>query len=246
MTMSYREFLPHPQLRDHIDAYWTVITADTAAPAMDRILPDGCVDIILNLGTSVPVTTHQCTLEPGAAYFVGAMTRFSLTMRRPGARLLGIRFKPGCFNAFYRVSLQAFTDRVLPFDPALTSDRDAFSGPDFIRALDECLLHRINGVGHTLLPLIGEIYACKGQISVDRIAARHFMENRRLQRSFKQYTGLTPKAFAGVVRYRFAMQQIKARRNSSLLEIAFDTGYYDHAHLSNEIKKYTGLQPTEL
>ena len=42
-------------------------------------------------------------------------------------------------------------------------------------------------------------------------------------------------------------EQIKERgADSSLLEIAFETGYYDHAHLANAIKKYTGLQPSQL
>lgn len=245
-VMSYREYHPHPQLRDHIDAYWTVQTDETAMPLPDRILPDGCVDIILNLGTAVPVTSHHLRLEPGTVYLVGAMTRFSVTLPRQRAHLLGIRFKPGCFNAFYRMSLQSLTDRMLPFDPALGAGHAAFAGDDAVRLLDDCLLRRVNGVQHTLLPLIKEIYDHQGQIMIDRLARKHFMENRRLERSFKQHTGLTPKAFANLVRFRFALQRIRSRRNSSLLEIAFDSGYYDHAHLTNEIKKYTGLQPSQL
>lgn len=32
----------------------------------------------------------------------------------------------------------------------------------------------------------------------------------------------------------------------SLLDIAFECGYYDHSHLTNEIKRITGLTPTQL
>jgi AraC-like DNA-binding protein len=244
--MSYQEYLPHPQLRSYIDAYWTVSAAGRPAAVTDRILPDGCVDIILNLGTAVPVTSHHTILQAGASYLVGTMTRFSLTLVQPGAQLLGIRFRPGCFNAFYRLSLQTFTDQLQAFDPALHTDQDAFSGNDFVQVLDQCLLQRIQEVQHPLLPLIADIYALKGQVNVDHIARKHFMEQRRLERSFKQHTGLTPKAFAGLVRYRFALQRIRERGQSSLLEIAFDTGYYDHAHLTNEIRKYTGLAPSQL
>jgi AraC-like DNA-binding protein len=32
----------------------------------------------------------------------------------------------------------------------------------------------------------------------------------------------------------------------SLLRIAFELGYYDHAHLTNEFKRYAGIRPSEL
>ncbi|WP_432714588.1 AraC family transcriptional regulator [Pedobacter sp.] len=32
----------------------------------------------------------------------------------------------------------------------------------------------------------------------------------------------------------------------SLTQIAFASGYYDQAHLCNEIKEYAGLTPTQL
>ena len=32
----------------------------------------------------------------------------------------------------------------------------------------------------------------------------------------------------------------------SLLDIAFECGFYDHSHLTNEIKKNTGFSPSEL
>jgi AraC-like DNA-binding protein len=245
--MSYQEFLPHPELRSCIDAYWTVCIDGHVhdLPVTDRILPDGCVDIILNQGTAVPVVSNHIILQPGQVYLIGTMTRFSLTLLHQGARLLGIRFKPGCFNAFYHLSLQSLTDRIQLFDPAFSIDHDAFTGSDFVQALDRCLMQKITGVEHMLLPVIADIYDLKGQVSVDRLARKHFMENRRLERSFKQHTGLTPKAFANLVRYRFALQRIKQRRESSLLEIAFDAGYYDHAHLANEIRKYTGLPPSQ-
>ena len=34
--------------------------------------------------------------------------------------------------------------------------------------------------------------------------------------------------------------------NESLLRMAYDLGYYDHAHLTNEFKKYAGILPSEL
>lgn len=38
----------------------------------------------------------------------------------------------------------------------------------------------------------------------------------------------------------------KKSSEKSMLEIAFEHGYYDHAHLANAIKAYTGATPKEL
>lgn len=70
---------------------------------------------------------------------------------------------------------------------------------------------------------------------------------RQLERCFKKHIGITPKEFANIIRFQFAFSKIKHNeQRKSLLDIAFDTGYYDHAHLSNAIKRYTGLAPSQL
>ena len=35
----------------------------------------------------------------------------------------------------------------------------------------------------------------------------------------------------------------RSRENSSFLDSAFECGFYDHSHLTNEIKRKTGLLP---
>jgi AraC-like DNA-binding protein len=59
--------------------------------------------------------------------------------------------------------------------------------------------------------------------------------------------GISPKEYINFVRYQFALQQIKQNNSQkSLLDIAIETGFYDHSHLTNEIKKYSGLLPSQL
>ena len=52
--ITYREITPHVALSPYIDAYWTV-DGDNTACLPDKILPDACVDIILNTG---PAPSH--------------------------------------------------------------------------------------------------------------------------------------------------------------------------------------------
>jgi AraC-like DNA-binding protein len=97
------------------------------------------------------------------------------------------------------------------------------------------------------LPVITDITQRQGQISVENLSKKHFITSRQLERSFKEHTGLSPKKFINFVRYQFALKTIQTHASTkSLGDIAFDYGYYDHSHLTNEVKKYSGLLPSEL
>jgi AraC-like DNA-binding protein len=98
-----------------------------------------------------------------------------------------------------------------------------------------------------LFPVIDIINHYKGQITVDTLAKNSFTSVRQLERNFKQHIGTGPKEFINFVRYETAIRYIRRyAATRSLQDIAYDTGYYDHAHLTNEIKRYTGLAPSQL
>nr|WP_291142910.1 AraC family transcriptional regulator [Flavobacterium sp. UBA7680] len=50
-----------------------------------------------------------------------------------------------------------------------------------------------------------------------------------------------------MVRFQNTLNVIKnADQNRNLFDISFECGFYDHSHLTNNIKKYSGLTPSEL
>ncbi|MCF2443669.1 hypothetical protein L0657_06855 [Dyadobacter sp. CY345] len=56
--MSYIQFQPHPKLTPFIDGCWKV-TGVGPELKTQKILPDGCVDIILNIGDD-PARSYIC------------------------------------------------------------------------------------------------------------------------------------------------------------------------------------------
>jgi len=229
--MSYQQYKPHPALRPYIDAYWTV----KSGPARTRILPDGCVDLICNFGS--PVTSDNNILAPDHVYLIGTMTRFSDTVSTAETNLLGIRFKPGAFALFYDHPLQEATDQCMEFDRALLN----------ITNLDQYFLHKQKKTTHALLPVISDIITENGNSKISTLTKKHFITERQLERNFKQYTGISPKAFSNIIRFRAIVDQIRNNPAKDSLEtIAFRNGYYDHAHLTHEIKRYTGKTPVQL
>src|SRR5688500_10194928 len=120
--MIYKEVKPHPALVDYIDAFWTT-TSDGKKIVSEKILPDGCVDIILNLGDDVKTDNGTFDIKNGKAYLVGTMKHFKIVEMKPETNLLGIRFKPAAFSSFYKfTSLHQITDITVEFEEKLSPD----------------------------------------------------------------------------------------------------------------------------
>lgn len=244
--MTYRQFKPHPLLASYIDTYWTV-TGDEGVRGSAKILPDGCVDIIFNLGEDCATGDSDLMMKNAKAYLVGTMTRFKEIMIQPSASLLGIRFRPAAFPVFYKyISLHEVTDRTIEFEGSLAPDlKKMMQYP--IGYLNDFFLARLNAPRHTLSCVAEDIEEHKGRIGVETLAKRHFTTARQLERHFKQHVGTSPKEFINLVRYQAALRNIRNNYSErSLLDIALECGYYDHSHLANEVKKYTGVAPSSI
>lgn len=241
--MSYQQFKPHPALQHCIDVYWMVTSGVAEGTVTSRILPDGCVDIICNLGSPVTSSRENSVMAPDHVYLIGTMTRFTDSVNQPDALLIGIRFKPGGFALFYDLPLHEAADQCLEFNRSLL---DVVGPANLVNNLNSYFLRK-QQTNHTLLPVLTDIIQQKGTTRISAIAKKHFVTERQLERNFKRYTGVSPKAFSNIIRFRSITEQIKHNTAKNSFEtIALENGYYDHAHLANEIKKYTGYTPAQL
>ena len=89
-----------------------------------------------------------------------------------------------------------------------------------------------------------EIRKFNGNIKLTELAKSNFISLRQLERRFKKYIGITLKEFSTIIRFNSTKHLIANNHKTSLLEIAFDMGYYDHAHLNTEFKRMAGENPS--
>ncbi|MBW8523855.1 helix-turn-helix domain-containing protein [Chryseobacterium chendengshani] len=244
--MTYLEIKPHILLQNYIDSYWCVKTGLIHQPMMIKLLPDGCIDIILNLGADILSENGNYVMKSGTATLVGTMTVFKNTFIQNDTHLIGIRFKPLGFSAFYIYdSLHAITNKSIEFEKKLLPN----IFPNNLEAkdiLDGYFLEKLNQKYNPLRNILSNINNYKGLITVDQLAKDNCISNRQLERNFKHFIGTSPKEYLNFVRYQLALKMIKQRAgNRSLLDIAFETGFYDHSHLTNQVKKRTGLPPSQ-
>ena len=244
--MIYQQFEPHPALAPYIDAYW-VATGETGGSGREKILPDGCIDILFNLGDDCLTTDNLSVLDSGKTYLVGTMTRFKENIMQPENHILGVRFKPAAFTLFYEYpTIYKLADETVEFESKFSPDRET-TAKYFTTYLNHFFLSKLSQPKRSFFTVVSDIQNLNGQITVAALAQKHFTTVRQLERHFNQQMGISPKEFINLVRYQHTFQKIRNNTSSqSLLEIAFECGYYDHSHLTNEIKKYTGVAPALL
>jgi AraC-like DNA-binding protein len=243
--MKYTEFKPAPALTPYIDAYWTA-TGDETGLKTEKILPDACIDIIFNLGADCQTESNTYLLKSRQAYLIGTMIRFKETLMQPETKLVGIRFKPAAFSVFYQhPSLYKLTDRTIELDKTQSPDVESTIKYS-VAYLDNFFLRKLSQPKRSIFPIVADIQQSNGLLNVATLAEKYFTTIRQLERAFNQQMGISPKEFINLVRYQSTLRKIQQNTtNKSLLEIAFECGYYDHSHLTNEIKKYTGAAPSQ-
>jgi AraC-like DNA-binding protein len=244
--MNYSEAAPHPALSKYVDAYWTA-SGSSKTSAIEKILPDGCVDIIFNVGNDCYTDNGAVLMKNERTYLVGTMTKFKETEMDTSTRLVGIRFKPGTFLAFFNYApLCDVANRTVEMDTRFCFNTDLMIRSPF-NFLDKLLFTNLKSPNQHLLEQIQSVQKSKGQIKIDELACAHCTTVRQLERNFKQYLGISPKEFVNLVRYQNVKAAIEQRKpGESLLSIAFDFGYYDHAHLTNHFTEHHGCAPSSL
>ncbi len=241
--MKYNQFQAHPMLANYIDAYW--IVSGEVGLQTEKILPDGCVDLIFNAGEACITDNGNFTMHHGRFYLVGTMTSVKKVNMRAETKLFGIRFKPAAFYHFFRFSsLHEIKNATIEFEKKFSPEIPR-GVQNVFTYLDGFLVNRLSKPRYNLLPVVADVQDQMGHIDIKTLAQDHCMTLRQLERLFKQQIGITPKEFSNFVRYQHAHSMIQKNvSNRSLEDIAFECGYYDHSHLTNEFKRYTGSSPS--
>ncbi len=57
--MNYQTFQPHSDLESLVKCYWTLEVPTEKNPPRQRIIPDGCIEMIFILGDDIKRYTHE-------------------------------------------------------------------------------------------------------------------------------------------------------------------------------------------
>lgn len=249
--MTHREFAPDPILRQDIRCLWTLDETQTEFNR-DPVIPDSYVELVFNYGAPMRLVNEDGTSVELPRVYLNGLQKGPLRFQAEGqAQFVAVRF--------YAWSIQPLLDSlpnsVMPLGGRWNDLADALvaairrSGEaEAIAELQQVMVDAYQRVHPEALPVVrtaGELlYASSGLIRMEAVADRAYLSLRQLERRFKELTGVTPKSFARLIRYEAVRNRLYVDPTQSLLDLVYEYGYTDQAHLTHDFKSYTSLTPS--
>ena len=252
--MKYFESAPSIAVSRFVKCYW-VLEDDSPANFVQTIVPDGCCELILNLGRPFQSQKSEQWHSQPACFFVGQITGPFLV--RPGgpATVIGVRFQPHGASQLLGLPMDELTDSVVSLDDIsrrlhcrFERLRELCSVSEQLAALDRILLEHSERIekDDTLVSVaVGECVRTGGLIGVRHLADRIGLSSRQFERRFRSAVGISPKLFCRMQRLQRVFQAM-ANPQSNWVDTAVDCGYYDQAHLIRDFREFSGTTPTAL
>ncbi len=237
----YQEIRPSKRCNHLIDSFWTFSTTEVGE--CFKVLPDTCVDLIFDL-----------TKNKG--FVSGIMSNFQMIKVAKKSDLIGVRLKTENFGSLCKrplyetKNLRTELSQIVSVCEEYTTSQlnhreETVDKVQFLESLVLTSLYKnYQRQDNLVLSVAQKIRSLKGNIDIGSAAIAHNISLRQLERRFKNYIGLTIKEFSNVVRFNHTKKLIKSLTETSLLEIAFDSGFFDHAHMHHEIKRISGENPS--
>ncbi len=235
--MFYREFAPGGNAGRFVDRYW--VLEGSAPGAVQRVVPDGRPELILNQGQpSESWTGGEWRTQP-QCFLAGQLTG-PLLLRSAGAtRILGVRFRPGGAGQLLGMPVEELTDHVVAAgDLGLQS----LAGSSTLSEIERTLLHLERGSEDALVDEAARLLGRAADVGAT--AAALGVSPRQLERRFKTRVGMSPKHFARIRRFQRVFPAIE--EGSDWVDAAASCGYYDQAHLIRDFRTFAGEPPSQL
>ena len=246
--MNYRQYQPSEPAARFVACYWTLEETPGAVRAVQRIVPDGCPEMILNLGEPFESFQDQVWEPQPARFFAGQLTGPMFVRPCGAATIIGVRFHPDGASRAFGIPLGELTDTVVALDelaPALARELKRIESTQQIAALDE-IFASLNGPADRVVSAsLAAIMRASGAIDIEDVAAHAGLSRRQLERRFTAQVGMPPKLFCRIRRFQRVFQAIEGSR-ARWADTAIECGYYDQAHLIRDFRDFAGEPPVAL
>ncbi len=248
---------PPPPLGEFIHHFWN----STYAPSHPqvRILPRGTVELVINLSEDEiriydSAQSTNCLRFPGIV-LSGAYTAALDLDPMQHASILGVHFRPGGAFPFFGAAVGELVNRHVALEnlwgTAANELRErlcaAATPQQRFQILANALESRLRrDSAHPAVALALGIWGPAGiGDTVEAVANRVGLSQRRFIQVFTAQVGLTPKRFSRVLRLQHARAMVRQSATPNWSQVAHGCGYYDQSHLIRDFQELARLSPTD-
>ena len=254
--LVYQEHSIAPDLRPFIKSIWSLEgPAVPAKPSWQRIMPDGCVELVFHFADPFETryATGKCERQPWS-FVLGQMDRFMEISPRGEIGFIAVRFHARGAYCFFRCSLKAVAAGVVDTRETwkhCTADQiaSASSMHGRLDIVEQSLRTAVRcGRPHDRVvdAVLQLIESNAGELRVSKLASEIGVSTRELTRRFENAVGVSPKQHSRITRLVRALQLLRERKHQTLTDLAVDCGYFDQAHFNHDVRNLAGIAPGEV
>ncbi|MGN6419305.1 MAG: DUF6597 domain-containing transcriptional factor [Pseudobacter sp.] len=236
----------------HIVRHYLVLNGALPRAAWFRLFADGNTGLVFNTG-------NASLRQPGGretqqrSWLYGQLSGYRDLDISGDLHWIIVVLQPyGAFH-LWRMPATELTDRLFPAQELLGSSIDEISAallstPDLNNCINKLnawissLIDKKNAPEPLLQQAVQLINSAEGSMPVHALLKELKVNERMLERKFKQATGISPKQYSGIVRVNASAKKLQ-HKSGSLTAVAYDHDYFDQAHFIKDFRKYTGITP---
>lgn len=241
-TGAYQDYLPAASLCDHFSATW--FNALPAFATAVAVVPDGFMDL---------------QWIDGELRVAGPDREVMCERLRPGAVVIGFRFRPGAASLWLGVPASEIVGERVPLDSFWGGEARSLaewagmarSTAGIARRLEIALAERARRIpapdptATYARRLIDDAAPTFAKDIVRHLCSELGMSERTLRRRCHEAFGYGPKTLQRVLRFQRFLRHVGegAAGGGSIAGLASELGYSDQAHLTREARRLASMTP---
>lgn len=245
--MQFRPIPAAEMLQPYIRNYWVVSFRALEPGGTQRIMTNGATCMMY-----FPNTSQLILYGP-------SMHNVAIDFEPGEHMILGVEFHPAGVHAFFKESTAEFVDQQLTAEQL---------GEEFVRysqqlaglpniesyaeVADAFFLKQLADIGRAEdinMQRMMRVFAYiethhPVDIRLNDLAAEACVCPRQFNRIFTEHVGLTPKEYIRIYRFHAALMVLREHpAHTTLMELAWDNGYYDLKHMNTDFKDICAHAP---
>lgn len=233
---------PSTEISDFIKHYWIVRwNLPDGKSFTQALIPNPCVNIVFEKDVSGIYGINQFKTEK---------------LLQQSGMAFGIKFKPGGFRPFYEQAVATLTNKSMQLEEVFDIDAKKLGGEILAKADDNEMVNVFEKFLKPIIPtedknvefvnkIIDFIYDHQHMFKVSELCEVFQINERKLQRLFRECVGVSPKWVIKLYRLQQAAEKIERAESVNLTFLSHELGYYDQSHFTKDFKKFLGKTPSE-
>jgi AraC-like DNA-binding protein len=245
---------PSADLAGLVQEYWEV--KGRLSPFREAVLPNGYVEVMVNLGPAHRVFEGSGTGVWERSWFSGVQERSIFIESLDGTHLVSIRMHPLGATQLFGFVAPGAANSIIDLETLIGPDaRDlrarllAADCPNARFLIFETLLRDRRSLGVTVPEFVRQaatrLEQTHGGLRVGVLHQELDVSRKHLAVSFNRYVGVSAKAYARIQRFVWTVEQLRSTTDVEWSRIAAEAGYSDQSHLVRDFRRVGAASPTE-